>query len=309
MSNIMTAIYGGGPFYSGGAPVFDDLKASGFTTVVELIHLGPDATIQLAPQILVQDGAYVGDAAWPGQLADLKTGATSINRLLFCLGGAAVGDFKWIKNLVESEGAGPGSRLYTNFQALKAAIPALDGIDLDDETTYDPPSTIAFCQMLQHLGYQVTFCPYTRQDHWLECLAALNGPDGSGAVTGFNLQCYDGGGSNQPQQWIDAIVTRMGAAFPAASFVYPGLWCRNKDSGCQGGSCPSDVYNQFAAWRSTEIGGGFIWLYDDIQYCLNSGTCQGNPMNSPMYSGAIVAGLTQSGAETARDSKRFETFT
>jgi hypothetical protein len=305
MQTTMTAIYGGGPFYSGNNPDFGliiaDLAQSGFTTVVELIHLGSDGTIQLAPEVLVQNAVYIGDPAWPGWLNELKSEGSSVNRILFCLGGASVGDFNWIKELFESEGVGPGSSLYENFKTLKATIPALDGIDLDDETTFDQPSTVAFCKMLSSLGYQVTFCPFASQDYWVDCLFALNSPAGPGPVTGFNLQCYAGGTGNiyQLQGWIDAIAARMGPAFPAAAFVNPGLWCRSEQTNCQVGSCPSDVSAHFAAWRPTGIQGGFIWLYDDLQFCAQSGACGASgasgasgQMGSQAYASAIVQGLS-----------------
>jgi len=291
--SLNIAIYGGGSFYTDSGSVLADLTASGFTTVTELVHLGSDGTIQLAPQILVQNGVYIGDPEWPGWLAALKQPPSSVTRLRFCVGGWDVGDFNWIRDLYDSQELGPGSGIYQNFQTLKQTIPALDGIDLDDETTYDQPSTVAFCQMLASLGYDVTFCPYERPDHWLGCLAALNGPTGEGPVSGFNLQCYAGGGANTPEQWIEAIAGQMGPGFPASSFVYPGLWCRHTDDSdfpCAAGSCPSDVATQFAAWKPSGIQGGFIWLYDDIQKCEESGKC-GGPMGSADYAGAIAGGL------------------
>lgn len=292
MRNITTIIYGGGPFYYGGNPVFSDLKSSGFTTVNMGIHLGPSGDIQIDIP-LVQDSQYVGNPDWPAELASLKEGTTGVNRLLFCIGGWGTGDFRHIKDLVESEGTGPDSILYRNFQALKKAIPTLDGIDLDDESIYDQASTVAFCKMLGELGYQVTFCPYTMQDYWMACLQQLES-QAPGLVTGFNLQCYAGGAGNTPEDWINAIANAMGPDFPAASLVFPGLWCRNGD-GCDDGSCPSDIAAQFAGWQASGIQGGFIWLYDDIQKCANSSACgAGVPMGSAAYANAIVQGLQQS---------------
>lgn len=291
MSTITTAIYGGGPFYSGGTPVIDDLKGSGFTTVVAwALHVSPTGDLIFNDPTIVSGGQYVGESDWPELLANLKRGETSVNRLLFSIGGWGVGDFPNIQALIQSQGTGPDSILYRNFQALKEAIPTIDGIDLDDETLYDQSTTVQFSQMLNTLGYEVTFCPYTMTDFWVDCLYALNSQT-PGLVTGFNLQCYAGGGGNTPQPWIDAIAQRMGSGFPAASFVYPGLWCRNGD-GCAAGECPGDISSQFASWKSSGIQGGFIWLYDDIQKCEGSGACGSDvSMNAAAYANAIVQGL------------------
>jgi hypothetical protein len=291
MSSITTAIYGGGPFYSGGTSVINDIKGSGFTTVVAwALHVNPSGDLIFNDPTIVSDGAYIGDAGWPELLASLKQGETSVNRLLFSIGGWEVGDFPNIQSLIQSQGTGSDSILYKNFQALKNAIPTIDGIDLDDETLYDQNTTVAFSQMLNTLGYEVTFCPYGNTGFWVDCLYALNSqtPD---LVTGFNLQCYAGGGNNTPQPWIDAIAQKMGSDFPAASFVSPGLWCRHGAS-CAEDNCPSDITSQFAGWKSSGIQGGFIWLYDDIQKCEGSQACgSGVSMNAAAYANAIAQGL------------------
>lgn len=305
MGAIMTAIYGGGPFYTNGSTdlgtVIEDLKASGFTTVIEWGLQLSDATdgphlgdLQLN-EVIISQGEYVADPAWPGLLASLKEGATSVNRLLFSLlGYPGFSTFATIQRLIQTQGTGPDSILYKNFAGLKAAIPAIDGIDIDDETLYDQETTVKLSRMLHEIGYEVTFCPYDQQNFWIECLYELNSQT-PGLVTGFNLQCYAGGQWNidQVQNWIDAIAARMGPSFPAATFVNPGLWCRSKESNCVIGSCPPDVTAQFAAWQPTGIQGGFIWLYDDLQYCAQSGACGASaPMGSQAYASAIVQGLS-----------------
>jgi hypothetical protein len=290
MSSITTLIYGGGPFYTGGQAVIDDLKGSGFTTVVAwALHVSSTGDLIFNDPTIVSNGQYVGDPAWPGLLAQLKQGQTSVNRLLFSIGGWGVQDFPNIQSLIQSQGTGPTSILYKNFAALKAAIPTIDGIDLDDETLYDETTTVQFCQMLAELGYSVTFCPYTNTSFWVDCLSQLNASN-PGLVTGFNLQCYAGGASNTPGPWIDAIAEQMGPDFPASTFVFPGLWCRNGND-CASGECPDGISERFTAWKSSGIDGGFIWLYDDILHCENSGICPG-PMNAAAYAGAIVKGLS-----------------
>ncbi len=290
MSNINALIYGGGPFYSGGSTVIADLKASDFTSVVAwALHVNSNGDLIFNSPTIVTNGDYVGDPGWPAQLNDLKQGG-SVTQLLFSVGGWGVSDFPNIQKLIQTQGTGPDSILYKNFSALKQALP-VDAIDFDDETLYDQDTTVQFSQMLAELGYHVTFCPYTNIDFWVNCLYALNSetPD---LVTAFNLQCYAGGSYNRNnlQPWIDAIQDKMGSGFEAAGFINPGLWCRN-GSGCVSGDCPDSVESQFAIYKSQGIKGGFIWLYDDLQKCENSGACSGT-MGSKAYADAIISGLS-----------------
>lgn len=285
MSDNTISIYVRGDLYSGGEAVIDDLKGSGFTTVIAgAVHVHKNGDLIYNDPTFVRGGKYVGPSAWPGQLADLKQSGSFVNRLLFSIGAP----FSDIQTLIKSQGTGPDSILYKNFAALKSAIPTIDGIDLDDESLYDQSTTVQFSRMLNTLGYQVTFCPYMEMGFWVDCLHELNtnSPD---TVTGFNLQCYAGGGGNTPQPWIDAIQAKMGSGFDAKGFVFPGLWCRN-GTGCNDGDCPVDIQSQIANWKPQGIQGGFIWLYEDIQQCEASGVCSGS-MDSKAYAQAIEKGL------------------
>jgi hypothetical protein len=289
MNQINAAIYGGGPFYSGGQAVVDDLKGSGFTTVIAWsVHVSTNGDLVYNDPTIVSKGQYVGDSGWPGLLANLKQGG-SVNRLLFSVGSGGVEDFHHIQNLINTEGTGPGSILYQNFKALKDAIPDIDAIDLDDEDLNDSATTVAFSRMLHTIGYEVTFCPYTNTDFWVGCLHTLNSKTPN-LVTAFNLQCYAGGEGNHPQDWIDAIAARMGSGFDAKGFVYPGLWSADGGS-CDNINCPDDIASQFANWKSTGVQGGFMWLYDDIQKCEGTQTCS-PPANTAGYAHAIINGLS-----------------
>jgi hypothetical protein len=305
MSAVVTTIYGGGPFYPigpDGKPTnlpatIADLKASGFTTVVEWgLQLsaetsGPTVGDLQLNEVIVSNGKYVGDPSWPAALAGLMEGQTSVNRLVFSVLGYEEGTFPTIQRLIQEQGTGPDSILYRNFAALKAAIPTIAGIDLDDETLYDVSTTVAFSLMLGAIGFEITFCPFGDPDFWVECLARIEA-EAPGLVTGFNLQCYSGGTGQQPAAWAHAISDRLGWPLQrGAAYVVPGLWCRHGD-GCSEGSCPTEVFHAFQAWQSVGIQGGFIWLYDHIQQCEGSGVCgPGAAMGSRAYAAAIAAGL------------------
>lgn len=292
MSGIMAAIYGGGPLYSGGSAVIADLKRSGFTTVIAWsVHVSTNGDLVYNDTKIVSGGTCIGDPDWPARLSDLKEGG-SVNRLLFSVGSGGVSDFGHIKDLIASQGTGPDSILCRNFRSLKAAIPVIDGIDFDDEDLYHQATIVQFAQMLNGMGYQVTFCPYTYTTFWVDCLQALNSKT-PGLVTGFSLQCCAGGTGNDPQAWITAIADAMGSGFDARGFVFPGLWCSH-GSGCAEGDCPEDVAGQFRDWRSSGIRGGFIWLYDDVQKCVGSGRCAGK-MDTAAYAAAIRNGLGETG--------------
>jgi len=256
-----SAIYGGGPFYSGGTAVMNDLRASGFTTVMLWsVHVDTNGDLHLNDEPLISNGSYIGpNTGWSAELATLKQAPTSVNRIEVSIGAGGTTDFESIEALVNGTGAGsgtgPDSILYRNFQLLKQ-ITGADAANFDDESAYDLASATAFGKMLAGLGYKITFAPYTNRSFW----ASLKTNLGS-AVDKIYLQAYAGGTGNNPAQWTSAL------GMP----VIPGLWSKN-GSGCSAGDSPATVQSKMAAWKqSAGIPGGFMWLYDDIQKCSASG--------------------------------------
>ncbi|MDF4025216.1 PKD domain-containing protein [Luteibacter sp. PPL201] len=290
-----SAIYGGGPFYSGGTPVMNDLRASGFTTVMLWsIHVDANGDLNLNDQKLVSKGAYVGtNTSWSAQLQTLKQAPTSVNRIEVSIGSGGVADFEHIRDLVNSTasggGTGPNSILYRNFQVLRQVTGA-DAADFDDESAYDLASATAFGKMLAGQGYKITFVPYTNQGFWSSLKSNLGA-----SVDRIYLQVYDGGAGNDPKQWSSAL----------GMTVRPGLWSLH-GSGCASGDSPSSVKTRMTAWKaSTGIPGGFMWLYDDIQKCSASGR------NTADYAAAIngaVASRTASADFGASSTGLTSTF-
>jgi hypothetical protein len=252
----VSAVYGGGPIYINPSVTIPELKASGFTTIVVwTIHIENNGNLGFNGEFpLCQGGSYVGNnthSDFPANMANLKTASTSVNRIEFGLSGYGSGTFANIKTLIAAEGTGPTSTLYKNFQALKQAVPAVDAINFDDESTYDVASSVQFAVMLADLGYKVTLCPYTSSSYWTSVASQTN-TQRAGAVDAIFLQCYDGGAGNSPCNWNFGGIP-----------IYPGLWDTNYT--------PSGVQTKMASWKtSCNITGGFMWLYDDF---VNNGKC------------------------------------
>ncbi|MBN9686184.1 MULTISPECIES: discoidin domain-containing protein [unclassified Corallococcus] len=302
-----SAIYGGGPFYSGGTAVMNDLRGSGFTTVILWsFHIEDNGDLVYNDIPVVRNGAYIGDPAWPTRLATLKTAPTSVNRIEVSIGAWSVPDFERMARLVNGTAAGCGSTLvcgtgtnsilYRNFQALKAVTGA-DAVNFDDESAYDLAPTTQFGQMLIGQGFKITFAPYTQQAFW----RGLKDNLGS-AVDGIYLQVYDGGAGNNPASWN----TAMGMT------VDPGLWSRH-GTNCASGDSPATVQSKMSNWKSTAgIHGGFMWLYDDIQKCSAQGTSAQYAAaintavsgNTPpvAHFGVTVSGLTATFSDASSDS-------
>src|SRR5258708_39211869 len=98
------------------------------------------------------------------KMATLKQG--TVKRVTFSIGSSNFGDWQDIKALVNAQGTGMDSILYKDFAALKAAIPALDAIDFDDENSFDSPTTLAFGVMLGQLGYHVAPDACDNSSYW-----------------------------------------------------------------------------------------------------------------------------------------------
>ncbi|MEI2431052.1 PKD domain-containing protein [Lysobacter yananisis] len=283
-----SAIFGGGPFYSGGQTVINDLKASGFTTVfLWSIHIEDNGDLVYNDIPIVKNGAYTGsDSDWPARLASLKTAPTSVKRVEVSIGAWGVPDFERMAKLANGTAAGCGSTivcgtgsnsiLYRNFQALKTVTGA-DAVNFDDESHYNVADTTTFGNMLVGLGYKITFAPYTNQSFWRGVKDNLGA-----SVDRIYLQVYDGGAGNNPATWN----TAMGMT------VMPGLWTKH-GSGCSAGDSPASVQSRMAGWKtSAGINGGFLWLYDDIQKCWAQGT-------SAQYAAAINNALSGNTAPVA----------
>lgn len=244
-----TGIFGGGPFYKNAANNITEIKNSGFTeAIVWSVEVGSTGDLNFNGEFpLTSNGVYVGDQTHPdfaANMAALKQG--TVKRITFSIGSSNFGDWQDITNLVKTQGTGPGSILYKDFQALKAAIPALDAIDLDDENSFNSSTTIAFAVMLGRLGYHVMPDAFDDSSYWTNVVSQANNQF-PGTVDGVHLQAYAGGSGNNPcAGWDFGTVP-----------VFPGLWDLN--------DTPSQVQSTMSGWhKQCGIVGGFMWLYDDF---------------------------------------------
>jgi hypothetical protein len=245
-----TGIFGGGPFYKGNVqPNIVEIENSGFTeAIVWSVEVNSVGNLNFNGEFpLTSNGVYIGNATYPnfpGDMAQLKQG--TVKRVTFSVGSSNFGDWENITALIESQGTGPTSILYQDFQALKAAIPALDAIDFDDENSYNTPTTIAFGVMLGQLGYHVMPDPYTNNSYWINVVSQINSQL-PGTVDGVHLQAYAGGQGNSPC---------VGWNFGSVP-VFPGLWDQN--------DTPAQVESIMSGWHTQcDILGGFMWIYDDF---------------------------------------------
>jgi hypothetical protein len=273
----LTGIFGGGPFYKDAASI-TEIETSGFTeAIVWSVEVSSTGDLNFNGEFpLTSNGAYIGDQTYPdfaSNMALLKQG--TVKRVTFSVGSSNVGDWQHITALVQSQGTGTNSILYKDFQALKAAIPALDAIDFDDENSFNAPTTIAFGVMLGQLGYHVAPDAFDNASYWTNVVSQINNQLAN-TVDGVHLQAYAGGSGNNPcVGWNFGIVP-----------VWPGLWDQV--------DTPSEVQTIMSGWH-TECGinGGFMWLYDDFV-----GTGLAAQYASAINNAVAGSGFTLSGPAT-----------
>jgi len=228
-------VYVGDDFY-GPAINSQAAKNSGFNTLfLFTLHVYTNGDIYYNGTPVAQNGVYVGATNWGASLAGLKP---EIGRIEMVIGSWGDPSFTYIANLINTQGTGPGSVLYKNFQALINAA-KIDAIQFDDEQTYDATSAVSFGRMLVGLGVKVTLCPYTAQSFWVSVKSQLGTN-----VDAIYLQCYDGGAGNNPGSWSTAF---------GGFKVYPGLWGNTSDA--------PTITAFMRNWQQTlGITGGFMWL-------------------------------------------------
>lgn len=222
-----------------------DLKGSGFDTLIIFSidgNAAGDLTFFGTP--IYTGGAYVGPAGWPGRIKSLKTGATSIRRLQFCLAGP-YGVYRTYRN---AHGSGPETNWYKNWARLKEDM-GVDAIDFNDENTWDAASLVQLGEMMATIGYKVTLCPYNRPAVWQRVKAELGDK-----VDAINLQCYDGGRGNNVGTWN---------SYFGGLKVTPLFWTLHADGT---GDTFRTAQTKVAGWKAAGgITSAGAWQYSDMR--------------------------------------------
>ena len=249
-ADVMNYGADGNDYFQFTAPCMAFDKASGFTTLITFaMHVDADGTLEIGGGPVCRNGVYIGPGNWSSLITTLKTPPTTVTRYEVCIGGWLDTSYDNIKSLVTSQGTGPGSMLYRNFQALKSAVPGIDAINDDDEKTYDLGSSAGFANLLAGLGYMFTLAPYTQQAFWVNLYNSITNCDD------IYLQCYAGGASNDPGLW--------NVAFGHGVKVIPGQESNTSspatfrgwylETGVQGGFYYPDVVFSTTYWSAAVI--------------------------------------------------------
>ncbi|HEY4414803.1 MAG TPA: LamG-like jellyroll fold domain-containing protein [Verrucomicrobiae bacterium] len=213
------------------------LRASGFTTMILFtmsVSTNGDFTYN-GGVLICSNGVYVGPSNWGTLLNQCRTTPTTIKRIEMCIGGW--GDVSWtnLKNLIAANGTNSTTVIARNLVALKTAL-GVDAIDSDDESAYDSASAIKFGRMCGAAGLKLTLCPYTNPSYWQ---AVYNGVGTN--CDQIYLQCYDGGGGNDPGSWN---------SYFSGLKVIAGYWDSERTS---------VFYTNMVNWSSAGGDGGFLW--------------------------------------------------
>lgn len=240
----VSAVFGGGPFVTGGEEVAEVVKSSGFNTmIIWSVHVNDNGDLVLNDVPVASYGRCIAKKSVKDTWANLKSEGSGIQRVEISIGAWGCADFENIKKLIEKDGTGEDTILYKNFKALIEATGA-DAVNFDDESCYDVESAVKFGQMCAEMGVKVALCPYTQMDFWKQVKTELGD-----TVDRVYVQCYDGGAGNDPDDWAQAM----------GMDVIPGYWCLHGGSG----DSAADVSSKLK--ESDSITGGFMWLYDDMQ--------------------------------------------
>lgn len=222
------------------------------------VHVRENGDLYYNDTPLVTGGVFNSDLQY---MIPYVQSLSKTAQIYWGIGSWGASDFKNIGNLLKTpEGT---KALSQNLAGLLEAVPAT-GIDFDMEESYDEEmrnTVVQFTLMLHNqFSIQVTYCPYTQELFWLNCLADVYDKAGQQLVARFNLQCYAGGGGNTTAQWLSTLnmFDRPLGIADVNTFIVPSFWVQT-DDGSQKYS-PADICKFFGNPAIREnAGGGFLW--------------------------------------------------
>ncbi|KAI3527483.1 coagulation factor 5/8 type domain-containing protein [Colletotrichum filicis] len=253
------------------------LKTSGFDTLLifrigllgngDLVYYSTGDAGEAVDAPVVTNGSYVGGTALAEKVKSFKTGTTNINRVEISLVSHDT-TFQIIRDLINADGTGSDTKLYKNFEVLKAEWD-LDAFNNDDEGVYDVASTVSFAQMLGKMGYQYSIAPYTNSGFWANVRTQVDSAN-PGLFDRVYLQVYDGGAGNNPGTWQTTLGMK----------VIPLVWVVNDAKPSQG-TTATQAQQRFASWFSQYVvAGGGYWNDYDIEKMGSSYTDYGAALTS-----------------------------
>ncbi|KAJ0299789.1 hypothetical protein COL5a_005149 [Colletotrichum fioriniae] len=253
------------------------LKTSGFDTLLifrigllsngDLVYYSTGDAGEAVDAPVVTNGSYVGGTALAEKVKSFKTGTTNINRVEISLVSHDT-TFQIIRDLINADGTGSGTKLFKNFEILKAEWD-LDAFNNDDEGVYDVASTVSFAQMLGEMGYQYSIAPYTNSGFWANVRTQVESAK-PGLFDRVYLQVYDGGAGNNPGTWQTALGIK----------VIPLVWVVNDAKPSQG-TTAAQAQQRFESWFSQyAVAGGGYWNDYDIEKMNSSYTDYGAALTS-----------------------------
>ncbi|KAK1522744.1 coagulation factor 5/8 type domain-containing protein [Colletotrichum paranaense] len=253
------------------------LKTSGFDTLLifrigllgngDLVYYSTGDAGEAVDAPVVTNGSYVGGTALAEKVKSFKTGTTNINRVEISLVSHDT-TFQIIRDLINADGTGSDTKLYKNFEVLKAEWD-LDAFNNDDEGVYDVASTVSFAKMLGKMGYQYSIAPYTNSGFWANVRTQVESAN-PGLFDRVYLQVYDGGAGNNPGTWQTTLGMK----------VIPLVWVVNDAKPSQG-TTATQAQQRFASWFSQYVvAGGGYWNDYDIEKMGSSYTDYGAALTS-----------------------------
>jgi hypothetical protein len=271
-ANTNLTMFGRG-LYPGDDETFQQLKASGFTTIIlSSFYIHADGDVYSGDDKnnpIIHDGQYVGDKEWLKRVAALKQSPTSITRIEFLLEGRWFNQppstFDFIQDWLDTtkvlpsivSGTGMNSTLYKITKVLKDAI-GVDAICIDDESVYNSTSIIRYGEMISKLNMRMTLCPFKNPTYWKDVITGSQ----RGLIDAIYLQCYDGGRRNTPGQWQKNLATNIP--------VYPIFLCRGAFSTCStthNSLTTDEIKNTMLRFKQDypEMTGAAIWQMADVK--------------------------------------------
>jgi len=270
MTDTRIALYIGNALYPGQgsdpAGTVQTLQGSPLTSpILGLLNqsaANPDQLVfnDTPNPVFDSSGDYIGSSQWPAIISSLRSGG-KIREVYLSFSTSGT---EYMSKLIATNRAAAEKILTCIKDELE-----FDGIDLDYEDGIDSSAPIyPVADAAIEAGLKVTAAPYFGKSSWNDWVQHVQSQGGT--VAWLNLQCYAGGKSNNPGDWLS-----IGVPIVAGSCSS----CGGPQTTCS----PSDMQALFTLWRTGKgsvpttcwagtpntqpqaIGGGFIWVYSSIK--------------------------------------------